>query len=86
MKKLLFVLICIFSILLSCCTEKNSVSENISNNDAQNFFDNEMRHSTVYDKNGHELILHEYGLRGYNYYSFSIEHSTTCKKCYEIFD
>lgn len=52
----------------------------------QEFFDYEITKSEVTDSAGHTLILYETGRRGSRFYSFSIDHSTECKKCYAAFD
>lgn len=57
-----------------CCKNINS----------QEFFDKKITKSKIHDQEGHELILYEY--RNRNIYSFCIEHSPTCKLCYEIYD
>lgn len=35
---------------------------------------------------GHDYIFYEHGERGYENYSFQLEHSVECQKCYDIFD
>jgi hypothetical protein len=75
----------------SCCSsssdeKKHYTSEELENMSAQEFYDVYMRHDTIKDRTGHELILHEVGRRGQRNYSFSIEHSQECKECYAIYD
>ena len=52
----------------------------------QEYFDYRIKKSKVVNEEGHELILYESGQRHWRTYSFSIEHSPTCKMCYEIYD
>ena len=87
MKKL-FVLL---SICLFCvgCTRKEEppISKQPSYLlSAQDYYNYKMRHSVIKDSVGHTLILHEFGVRGARNYSFSIEHSSECEKCCEIYD
>ena len=89
MKKIFVILICCFLILCSCSDENECNAFNFKNSiSAQEWFDKYIRHSTVTDSTGHTIILHEYGSRNnvYGVYSFSIEHSSECKKCCEIYD
>ena len=52
---------------------------------SQDFIDKKIKKSPVII-NGHNYVLYEYGGRHERNYSFELEHSIECKKCYEIFD
>lgn len=75
-----FILLCLTFLLCVGCAESNL------DKTPQEFFNTEIKHSNVIDSTGHSLILHEIGIRGMDNYSFSIEHSPVCKKCYDIYD
>lgn len=80
MKKILFILL--FGICcVSCCNDDST--QHISHE--QQYF-NSLKRSKVIDPEEHELIMYEACLRGTRNYSFSIEHSPNCKKCYELFN
>ena len=88
MKKLFYILL--FSLIFVGCKSTFSREEKIMLNpnkvSAQEYYDNIIRHSVIKDSAGHTLIFHEVGSRGCYNYSFSIEHSSECKLCYEIYD
>ena len=52
---------------------------------SKDFIDKKIKKSPVII-NGYNYVLYEYGGRHERNYSFELEHSIECKKCYEIFD
>lgn len=99
MKRIL--IICLFVFYFCSCSNNYHIDNNqIDNNDstyvdpvkvaeqesAQNYYNMYMRHNRIKDENGHDIIFHESGNRGYRNYSFSIEHAMDCQKCYDVFD
>lgn len=86
MKKLIICLL--FAFIFVSCQLSNDAKLGLFPEEAspQEYFDKVIRHNVVTDTAGHTLILHEAGERGLRNYSFSIEHSPECKKCYEIYD
>lgn len=88
MKKIFVILISCFLFVCSCVDENGYSDLNYDSIPSQEWFDKYIKHSIVIDSAGHTLILHEFGSRNnvYGSYSFSIEHSSECKLCYQIFD
>ena len=87
LNKITFIII--FCIIIFCsCTNENG--HNVFTTDdsipTQEWFDKYIRHSTIIDKNGHTLIIYEIGCRSQPNYSFSIEHSQICEKCFKKYN
>lgn len=85
MKKIIYLFIVCFVILAIHCCGYNNIN-NSSCNDKQEFFNNLTKSCVVDSSTGHEYILYEHGNIHSRYYSFSVEHSVSCKKCLDIFD
>ena len=85
MKKIL-ILIGLCGLISSCEIENKPEDKSVGVMTAQEYFDYKIRKSKIVNRDGHELILYESGQRNFQNYSFSIEHSPTCKMCYEIYD
>ena len=84
--KITFIIVFCVTTFYSCTDENGNNILKYDSIPAQEWFDKYIRHSTIIDENGHTLIMHEIGTRKERNYSFSIEHSTECKKCYDIYD
>jgi len=83
MKKILFTLfVCILCITTSCREESNDPKDKYPMTmTPQEFFDYRIKKSEIVDSTGHMYYLYEFGMRGYNNYSFAIEHRMDCKAC-----
>ena len=93
MRKIAFILLIIFSIMFACisCTTNMHDPEDITyihqdSIDTQEFFYSNIKETLITNREGHQIILYEHGSRYGRYYKFAIEHSPTCKKCYDIYD
>lgn len=77
----------LFFIILSfvSCTNNDATFTYNKGLPAQEFIDKKIKKSPVII-DGHNYVLYEYGGRYESNYSFELEHSIECKKCYEIFD
>ena len=93
MRKITFILLIILGIMLACisCTTDMHDPEDITyihqdSIETQKFFNEYIKETLITNHEGHQVILYENGFRYGKYYSFSIEHSPTCQKCYDIYD
>lgn len=93
MRKITTILLIILSIIIACisCTTDIHDPGNITyiqqdSIETQEFFNRNIKETVITNKQGHQIILYEKGERLSRYYRFSIEHSPTCQKCYDIFD
>ena len=86
MKRILFVLF-ICALLTSCWEKSNDFKRKYSYGmTPQEFFDHKINKSEIVDSSGHMYYLYETGLRGYDNYSFDLEHRMDCKVCLDTFD
>ena len=83
MKKILILFFIVLSFV--SCTNNDATFTYNEDLPAQEFIDKKIKKSSVII-DGHNYIFYEYGGRHERNYSFELEHSIECKKCYEIFD
>ena len=83
MKKILIMFFIVLS--FASCTNNEPTFTYNECLPAQEFIDKKIKKSPVII-DGHNYVLYEYGGRHERNYSFELEHSIECKKCYEIFN
>ena len=92
MKKITYILLIILFIMLACisCTSIDDPGDityiQQDSIETQDFFNRNIKETVITNKQGHQIILYENGFRFSKVYTFAIEHSPTCKKCYDIYD
>lgn len=82
MKKILILFFIVLSFV--SCTNTSPFTNN-DNLTAQEFIDKKITKNPVII-DGHNYVLYEYGSRYERNYSFELEHSMKCVKCYENFN
>lgn len=82
MKKILILFFIVLSFVSCTNTSPFTGNDDLS---AQEFIDKKITKTPVII-DGHNYVFYEYGARWEKNYSFDLEHSMECIKCYEIFD